>query len=191
MTEMRRGTRCTPCRGCGRCFMAADADSFVAEAGAHAASDPVAEAGARFTCGAGAEGKAHAASGLEAEAGSHAASGLEDVDASTGATSFADAARKLDRGAALAPPAMPAAPGAAPGAAPAEASLGSASAPEAAAPKATQRARSPFATLKAADGEVDASTGATPGVSAACREFGMGDSAAFAASRGIKPPGQA
>ncbi|WP_165170384.1 hypothetical protein [Adlercreutzia sp. ZJ242] len=143
MTEARRGTRCAPCRGCGRCFIAADAASADVEAGARTAGSP------------------------------------EDVDASTGATSFADAARKLDDGSSPAPPAVAAAPGTAaiPGAA--------------AAPGTPRRPRSPFATLKAADGEVDATTGATPGVSAACKEFGMDDSAAFAASRGVKPPGQA
>ena len=42
-----------------------------------------------------------------------------------------------------------------------------------------------------ADEGVDTSTGATPGVSAACREFGMDDSLSFAEKLGIKPPGVA
>ena len=49
--------------------------------------------------------------------------------------------------------------------------------------------RSPFATLKSVDGNVDTSTGATPGVSSACRELGMSDSFEFALRLGIKPPG--
>ena len=49
-------------------------------------------------------------------------------------------------------------------------------------------------TLKGEDREaetVDATTGATPGVSAACRELGMASLSDVIADMGIKPPGQA
>lgn len=38
---------------------------------------------------------------------------------------------------------------------------------------------------------VDAATGATPGVSAACKELGMASLSDVIANMGIKPPGQA
>ena len=38
---------------------------------------------------------------------------------------------------------------------------------------------------------VDATTGATPGVSAACKELGMASLSDVIADMGIKPPGQA
>ena len=40
------------------------------------------------------------------------------------------------------------------------------------------------------DGECDATTGATPGVSTACKEFGLDDIGTVLTARGIKPPGQ-
>ena len=49
-------------------------------------------------------------------------------------------------------------------------------------------------TLKGEDREaetVDATTGATPGVSAACKELGMASLSDVIANMGIKPPGQA
>ena len=49
-------------------------------------------------------------------------------------------------------------------------------------------------TLKGEDREaetVDATTGATPGVSAACKELGMASLSDVIADMGIKPPGQA
>ena len=49
-------------------------------------------------------------------------------------------------------------------------------------------------TLKEKDREaetVDATTGATPGVSAACKELGMASLSDVIADMGIKPPGQA
>ena len=49
-------------------------------------------------------------------------------------------------------------------------------------------------TLKGEDREaetVDATTGATPGVSAACKELGMASLSNVIANMGIKPPGQA
>lgn len=39
--------------------------------------------------------------------------------------------------------------------------------------------------------EIDATTGATPGVSAACKELGMASLSDVIADMGIKPPGQA
>ena len=38
--------------------------------------------------------------------------------------------------------------------------------------------------------EIDATTGATPGVSAACKELGMASLSDVIADMGIKPPGQ-
>ena len=54
------------------------------------------------------------------------------------------------------------------------------------------RTPSPFAVLKRSDGndELDASTGATPGVSSACSEYGFDDISTVLKQRGIKPPGQ-
>ncbi len=66
---------------------------------------------------------------------------------------------------------------------------GSASAPEIPAPPGMP------ADAAASDGvaetgeEVDASTGATPGVSTACKELGLDDMDAVLSARGIKPPG--
>lgn len=94
--------------------------------------------------------------------------GLIGADAESGATSWAEGFKKMDDGTAGAPPAVLAAPGAAP-----------------------SRSRSPFATLKAGTGDADTSTGATPGVSSACKELGLDDPAAVIANLGIKPPGVA
>lgn len=47
----------------------------------------------------------------------------------------------------------------------------------------------PGTSAQAAAEEIDAATGATPGVASACRELDMADSAEVARRLGIKPPG--
>lgn len=182
MASKRKGTRCKVCVFCGACFQD-DANEGVSSASTWS--------GVRCDVCKGC-GKC-----LKAW-------GLLGVDAESGATSWADAFKGMDDGSRGAAPAFPAPPGESHVGTPAHQTQAQAHAngqsvakaqPEAAMPAQTQlqggRARSPFATLKANEGEVDTSTGATPGVSSACKEFGMGDSLVFAASLGIKPPGQA
>lgn len=92
----------------------------------------------------------------------------EDVDAVSGPTSWADAFKVMDTGSAGAPPPVLAAPG--------ESSPGKAD-PEKA---------------DSSEGEdIDASTGATPGVATACKELGLDDMDAVLTACNIKPPGQA
>ncbi len=43
---------------------------------------------------------------------------------------------------------------------------------------------------KADDAEIDAATGATPGVASACKELGLDDTGSVAIRLGIKPPGE-
>lgn len=190
MAEKRKGTRCKVCTFCGACFKDDKTEGW---------------SGKRCDVCRGC-GKC-----LQAW-------GLFGADTESGATSWADAFKGMDDGSAPPPPAVPAAPGASAPGRSAEVLDGAgadrragAGAGERAGANAdghaadaderadasdqgsagqTTRARSPFATLKAQGDEVDTSTGATPGVSSACKEYGMGDSFEFAARLGIKPPGQ-
>ena len=101
-------------------------------------------------------------------------------DADSGPTNWADAFKVMDTGSAGAPPPMTGAPGVG-------GSQGDASEPAAPARP------SSFACLKrGADGEdPDTSTGATPGVSSACKEHGFDDMEKLIDKLGIKPPGVA
>lgn len=49
----------------------------------------------------------------------------------------------------------------------------------------------PGIVIEADDGACDAVSGATPGVSAACKELGLADMGTVIAARHIKPPGVA
>ena len=166
MNERRAGTRCAVCTYCGACF----SDE---EKAARKSTSEIAAAHGDASVSASASGTW---SGTRCEVCRGCGKclrewGLFGADAESGATSWAEAFKGMDDGARGAAPSIPAPPGA-----------------QAPAPK---RSSSPFATLKSGDDDTDTSTGATPGVSSACKEFGMGDSFAFAASLGIKPPGQA
>lgn len=101
--------------------------------------------------------------------------GSDASDADSGPTNWADAFKVMDTGSAGAPPPVGAAPGIA-----FEGSVRDAK-------------PSSFACLKrGADGEApDTSTGATPGVSSACKEHGFDDMGKLIERLGIKPPGVA
>lgn len=160
----RKGTRCAVCVMCGRCFEEDASASDASEDGAPKWS------GTRCDVCVGC-GKCAEAWGLIPADG---------ADAESGPTNWADAFKVMDIGTAGAPPAVSGAPGV-----PASEIAGSA--------KGKPSKPSNFACLKrAGDGEEpDTSTGATPGVSAACKEHGLADMDALLAERGIKPPGVA
>lgn len=176
--ERRKGTRCAVCVMCGRCFETDEA----------APSDdrPVKWTGTRcdicVSCG------------KCAEAWGLVGAGASDAD--SGPTNWADAFKVMDTGSAGAAPPVPGAPGVGIGRDDASAA-GSLSRPAqdaAEASKSEGSARpSSFACLKrGADGEPpDTSTGATPGVSSACKEHGFDDMEKLIATLGIKPPGVA
>ena len=90
----------------------------------------------------------------------------EDADAISGPTSWADAFKVMDTGFAGTPPPVMGAPGQS------SAALGS--------PDDIENAE-----------DVDAATGATPGVATACVELGLDDMEAVIKACGIKPPGVA
>ena len=106
--------------------------------------------------------------------------GADAVDADSGPTNWADAFKVMDTGSAGSPPPVMGAPGVG----------GMREGGSNAAPSAKP---SSFACLKrGADGEEpDTSTGATPGVSGACKEHGFDDMEKLIADLGIKPPGVA
>ena len=162
--NQRKGTRCAVCVMCGKCFE----DEPSHESGSWSGS----RCAVCVSCG-----KCAKAWGLV---------GGENVDALTGPTVWGGAARAMDTGSAGAPPPVTGAPG--------TSSLGSkpldASEPSKEASKAKP---SNFACLRrGADGEeVDASTGATPGVSSSCKDHGLDDMSKLIADLGIKPPGVA
>lgn len=132
MDTARTGTRCAVCTHCGRCFETDDKEGSASWSGERCE--------VCVSCG-----KCAQAWGLIPADG--------DVDATSGATSWADAFKVMDTGDGPPPPAMPAPAGSAPD-------------------------------------EVDAVTGATPGVASACKELGLDDIAAVVAACGIKPPGE-
>lgn len=134
MEERRKGTRCTVCTFCGRCF----------EEGAAEASAADGWSGERCAVCVGC-GKCLREWGLVSDG---------DADAESGPTNWADAFKVMDTGFAGDAPPIPGAPGAAPA-------------------------------------EVDAATGATPGVASACKDLGLDDMGSVAERLGIKPPGEA
>ena len=163
--DQRKGTRCAVCVMCGKCFE----DEPSHESGSWSGS----RCAVCVSCG-----KCAKAWGLV---------GGENVDALTGPTVWGGAARAMDTGSAGAPPPMNSAPGVSPvGNEPKEGAAEGAGALSKAKP-------SNFACLRrGADGEeVDATTGATPGVSSACKEHGFDDMNKLIADLGIKPPGVA
>ena len=208
MDERRAGTRCAVCTYCGACFR--DEEKAARETTSESAAahgDASASASASGTW-----------SGTRCDVCRGCGKclrewGLFGADAESGATSWAEAFKGMADGARGTAPNIPAPPGAQAPSKAADAgtadatSSATANAEEAASSNtsspaaiacadeasspAPKRSSSPFATLKSGDDDTDTSTGATPGVSSACKEFGMGDSFAFAASLGIKPPGQA
>lgn len=120
----------------------------------------------------------------------------EGADVDSGPTSWADAFKVMDTGSAGAPPPVTGAPGVAGDAgAAAEDAEAAAGAKEVPAEERAAAAAKPssFACLKrGADGEEpDTSTGATPGVSSACKDHGFDDMDKLIADLGIKPPGVA
>ena len=173
MTEekQRKGTRCAVCTMCGRCF-----DEASGESGPDSSSGWT---GMRcevcVSCG-----KCAEAWGLVGS----------DADTESGPTSWADAFKVMDVGQNESPP--PPVRGA-PGVAASEFDAAS----EVESPNPVDGFKRPiyssFATLKRIDdgSEPDTSTGATPGVSAACEEHGFGDMDDVIAKLGIKPPGVA
>lgn len=198
MEKRRKGTRCAVCTYCGACFRDESATNGSADA-------------ANVDAGTGAKGW----SGERCEVCKGCGKclrewGLFGADAESGATSWADGFKGMDDGARGDAPAVPAPPGSSAASkaerppatdASTSATVGAVAAKPASENAHTtsgetdapipKRSSSPFATLKASGDDADASTGATPGVASACKEFGMDDSLAFAASLGIKPPGQA
>lgn len=140
MDTARTGTRCAVCTHCGRCFESDDKEGSTSWSGERCE--------VCVSCG-----KCAQAWGLIPADG--------EVDATSGATSWADAFKVMDTGAGPPPPALSSPPGCVADAAK------------------TQH-----------DDEVDAVTGATPGVASACRELGLDDMASVAAACGIKPPGE-
>lgn len=108
-----------------------------------------------------------------------APSGDGDVDAVSGATNWADAFKVMDTGTGGAPPSAP------PPGMPAETDATRAGG--------KSDAANPLendSDLEGACGDVDAVTGATPGVATACKELGLDDMASLTETLGIKPPGQ-
>lgn len=155
------GTRCAVCVRCGRCLEESTDKSESRWSGQRCE--------VCVSCG-----KCIEAWGL---AGSSA-----DADTVTGPTSWATAFQALDTGSAGAPP-----PSAPPGLAemPSDPKKGgTAESDDCAFP-------SPFAILKSGKGECDTATGATPGVSSACRDLGLDSMDEVIRARGIKPPGVA
>lgn len=159
--EQRKGTRCAVCVMCGRCFEDDAPDS---------AARPVKWTGTRC--------EVCVSCGKCAEAWGLVGAGASDAD--SGPTNWADAFKVMDTGSAGAPPPVSGAPGVGAG-------CGDAGKPAASAKP------SSFACLKrGADGEdPDTSTGATPGVSSACKEHGFDDMDKLIAKLGINPPGVA
>lgn len=92
-----------------------------------------------------------------------------EADAESGPTNWADAFKVMDTGGGPAPPAMPAPAG----------SVAAASHDDTAG-----------STTFDASQDVDAVTGATPGVASACKDLGLDDITTVAAAYGVKPPGQ-
>ena len=165
--DQRKGTRCAVCVMCGKCF----------EDEGETDSSPGSWSGTRcavcVSCG-----KCAKAWGLV---------GGENADALTGPTVWGGAARAMDTGSAGAPPPVNGAPGMPSSGGKLEESAGMDGGDSAKAKPFN------FACLRrGADGEeVDASTGATPGVSSACKEHGFDDMNKLIADLGIKPPGVA
>lgn len=170
------GTRCEVCRGCGKCLREWGLFGADAESGATSWADAFKgmDDGARGS-----------APSMPAPPGSAAPGAqIADVAEDTPADATSSASVWADDGASAGSSAS-SGDGAS---SDSEPNANQAPSTPALAPK---RSSSPFATLKSGDDDTDTSTGATPGVSSACKEFGMGNSFEFAASLGIKPPGQA
>lgn len=162
-SEARKGTRCDVCVMCGRCFEN-NTDVGASEKWSGTRCDVC------VSCG-----KCAEAWGLV---------GNTDTDAITGPTSWADAFKVMDTGSAGAPPPVIGAPG-----------VPSFKSKDGERPlsQPTKTKPSNFACLRrGADGEkVDTTTGATPGVSSACKEHGFDDMEKLISDLGIKPPGVA
>ena len=163
--NQRKGTRCAVCVMCGKCFE----DEPSHESGSWSGS----RCAVCVSCG-----KCAKAWGLV---------GGENVDALTGPTVWGGAARAMDTGSAGTPPPMNGAPGMSSSDSKLKESAGGGRGNSA------KTKPSNFACLRrGADGEeVDASTGATPGVSSSCKDHGLDDMSKLIADLGIKPPGVA
>lgn len=174
MTKQKRiGTRCAVCVGCGKCF--SDAED--------------AASGGTWT---GERCDVCVGCGKCAQAWGLVKSNGEGVtDATTGATGWASAFKVFDVGQnKTAPPAI----GAAPGVSVSRETTLDVS-------RETQGAKTQempgeqldfdhFSMKQNASGDVDAQTGATPGVANACKELGLNDMAAVMQKYNVKPPGQ-
>lgn len=178
MTQ-QKGTRCAVCTGCGKCFEAQD-DTAQGWSGKRC--------DVCVGCG-----KCLEAWGLGPKDG---------ADAESGPTNWGDAFKAMDAGQGAAPPPLPAAPGSRPDKPTVKAGHEPQGADHDATPsfadalsgEARERvAKACIALEEGVDLErgVDASTGATPGVAAACKELGLDDMESLNRSLGIKPPGQA
>lgn len=174
--EQRKGTRCAVCVMCGRCF--------------EDESDDKSSKGAKWS-GTRCEvcvscGKCAEAWGLVKD---------KDSDADSGPTNWASAFKVMDTGSAGAPPPVNGAPGiAAHDSGKSDSPVSDVSKGSPASDNSDKGQKpSSFACLKrGADGEdPDTSTGATPGVSSACKEYGFDDMDKFISDLGIKPPGVA
>ena len=178
MAERKKGTRCKVCTYCGRCFT----DEAPGDSSSKGWS------GKRCDVCVGC-GKCAEEWGLL---------GGDDADAVSGPTSWADAFKVMDIGTAGQAPPVPGAPGAS--CAGETVSAGDASGSgdagdagiDAVSGATVSSGESRSDTCGDVDGadDVDAVTGATPGVASACKELGLDDIKSVADKLGIKPPGQ-
>lgn len=129
MSERRKGTRCSVCTFCGRCFEHSDGSQQEAWTGERCE--------VCVECG-----KCLRRWGVVSD----------DPDAMSGPTNWADAFKAMDDGSSGTPPPIAGAPG--------------------------------------STRDVDARTGATPGVATACKELGLNDMESLASQLGIKLPGE-